>query len=99
MGEKESIKELSEGLVGVLEFALFMAERFKDGIGLDDMSALWDKWKNDPDFKAKMKAAVDGSEKIPAEAKDLDLNEGMQLAMLMLPYVPKFIDAMKKESA
>lgn len=93
-----SIKETKEALDGALMLGLVLAERLKDGVGLDDLGALWDKWKNDPVVQEKLKAAVDGYENIDEEVGDLDTGEGLELGSVAIDYVPKYMDALKKEA-
>ena len=89
------IKELKEALIGVNELSILIASRMKDGAGLDDAMAIWEKLKNDEDFKNKMVAAYEGIGMVPAELKQIDLAEGIELAMLQAGYVPKIIAAIK----
>lgn len=93
---QHGVKELTEAVDGSLALGVVLAERLKDGVGLDDLGALWDKWKNDPVIQEKLKNAVDGYEKISAEAKDLDAGEGMEVAVVAIDYAPKFVEALKK---
>jgi len=95
MEPKMGVKELSEALEGMLELGLAFAELAKDGLQLSDLAALYAKMQAEP-LRGKLAAAADKMSKVPAEAKDLDLQEGMQLAMLMLPYVPRYVEAFKK---
>lgn len=96
---KEGVKELSEAVDGSLALGVVLAERLKDGVGMDDLGALWDTWKNDEVIKAKLEAAVEGYKKIGVEVKDLDAGEGIEVAGLMLDYVPKYVDALKKDES
>lgn len=91
------VKETKEALVGVFEVSIFIAERLKDGIGVDDAFAIFDKLKNDDDFKNKIAEAYKGVEAVSEEIKDLDAQEGVDLALLVVSYVPKFLDAFKKD--
>lgn len=90
------IKETKEALVGVNELAVLLVLRLKDGAGFDDIMAIWEKLGNDQEFKQKLSDAVKGISEVPAEVKDIDLNEGIDLARLQLDYLPKYIDALKK---
>lgn len=90
------IKETKELLVGVNELSVFLVERLKDGAQVGDAVALIDKLKNDPDFQAKLAAAYDQINQVPAEVKDLSLMEGIELVMVQANYVPKIIEAAKK---
>ena len=93
---KHGVKELDEALKGILAIAVFVAERAKDGLALDDGIALFDKVTNDAEFKAKVDAAIKGIELVPAEAKDLDLQEGVSLIVGLAPELIKMIEALKK---
>ena len=96
MEEKVGIKELKEAMVGINELAMFLAMRMKDGVGVDDAMAVWTKLNSDADFKDKMVAAYDGIAGVPAEIKDIDLAEGLELAMLQIKYIPELIESLKK---
>lgn len=96
MSEKLGVKETKEMLVAVNELAVFLVGQFKDGVQMADFSALFSQITENADFKAKLLAAYEDFKKIPAEIKDLDASEGVELASLQLSYVPKFIDVLKK---
>lgn len=96
MEQSLGVKELKEALVAVNELAIFLAERMKDGAGVDDAMALYSKLASDEAFKAKMMAAYDGIAMVPAEIKDITLPEGIELAMLQVQYVPGLLAALKK---
>lgn len=92
------VKETKEALVGLNEVSLLMVRRFSDGMQFEDFKAFWDAFKHDPEFEAKMKAAFDGWAKIPAEVKDMDLKEGIELVGVQVEYVPKLLAAFKEGS-
>lgn len=94
-----NIKETREVLVAVNELAVFLVERLKDGVGFDDVAAIYDKLKNDEDFKTKMQMAYDNIALVPDEVEDIDIAEGVELATVQLSYVPKYIEALKKEAS
>lgn len=87
------VMEVKEALVGVNEVAVLIASKFKDGVQFSDFTAFWDAFRNDADFKAKMEAAYNGYQNIPDEIKDMDLAEGLELAMVQIQYVPKLVKA------
>lgn len=89
------IKETKEALIGVNEVAVLIASKFKDGVQFGDFAAFWEAFKNDAEFKAKMEAAYMGYQAIPEEVKDLDIGEGIELAMVQIQYVPKLVAAFK----
>lgn len=90
------VKETKEMLVGVFAVATLLVARFKDGVGVDDAAAIYDKLKNDAEFKAVITAAYLGYEQIPGEVKDIDVGEGFELAGHMLPEILKLIKACVK---
>ena len=90
------IKETKEAMVGVFTVACLLVERFKDGVGVDDGIAIWDKIKNDEAFKAKIVAAYEGYGLIPSEVKDIDVTEGFELMGAMMPEILKLIKSFKK---
>jgi hypothetical protein len=94
--EKLGIKEIKEALVGVNALAVLLAERMKDGVGIDDAMAVWAKLSSDEAFKAQMVAAYQGISLVPAELKDIDLAEGMELAVLQIQMMPALLAALKK---
>lgn len=91
-----SVKELKEAMVGMNELVIFLMMRFKDGMGMDDISAIWAKFRDDEDFKAKMMAAYDGWQAIPGEIKDIDMMETFDLVKTQIDFVPKIMEAMRK---
>lgn len=99
MMEKQGVKEMKEALEGMMELALCLMDLLKDGAQMDDLMQLWGKVSVDGPFKEKLQKAVDGAGKIPEEMKDMDLQEGMELLMLLVPYVPKMVDVFKKKEA
>ena len=95
--EKLGIKETKEAIAGVNMLAIFLIKRLKDGAGIDDAFALFSKLTTDKEFKSVLGEAYDGISKVPAEMKDIDLMEGLEIAKIMLDTVPKYIEAFKKE--
>lgn len=90
------IQEVKDVLVALNEVGIFLASRLKDGAGVDDVVALVTKLSTDDEFKLIIAAAVAAMKHVPAELKDLDLVEGVELAQLQLSYLPKIIAAAKK---
>ena len=74
-------KELIEGMMAAGQISAFMAARFQDGADLGDGWALVKKMvtDEDPDFKTVVEAGYKGANKIPAEVKDLDAGEAMEV--------------------
>ena len=91
-----SIKELKEVVVAANEISLFIISRLKDGVGIDDAMAAYQKLTQDAEFKKMIADAHDGLSTVGGEVKDLDLSEGLELIILQAGYVPKFVEALKK---
>lgn len=90
------VKETKEALIGVNEVSLCLAEKFKDGVQVTDFTEFYAKVTADEDFKSKVKAAYDNYKAIPAEIKDVDAGEGIELAVVQLDYAPKFLAVFSK---
>ena len=93
------IKETKEAFVGVNELSIFLIQRLKDGVSVDDALALFAKLTGDEAFKKVMTDAFNGINQVPAELKAIDLQEGLELASLAISYVPKYVEAFKKVPA
>lgn len=94
---KEGIKETKEMLVGLNELSLLLLGKFKDGVQFVDFTEMYSHLQNDADFKAKLEAAYTNYQAIPAEVKDVDAGEGLELASVQIEYVPKIQAALAKE--
>lgn len=94
--EKLGIQESKEAIDGAVELSKFVIQRGKDGIGIDDAAALVSKLLSDAEFKAKLEDAVRGAQNIPAEIKDLDFSEGVELAVHAASKAKEIIDEIKK---
>ena len=94
---KEGVQETKEALIGLNEVSLELAKQFKDGVQVTDFTSLYSKITSDEAFKAKVLAAYEGYQKIPAEVKDIDAGEGLEIASVQLEYLPKFLDAFQSE--
>lgn len=89
-------KELKEALVGANALTLYMVGALKDGLQLEDVTDLLDKWKNDEEFKKKLVDAAEGANKIPDEVKDMDVGEGIELAAVQVEFIDDYVEAVKK---
>lgn len=99
MDAKLGIKETKEALVGVNELSIALIGTLKDGFQpVKDVTELYAKLAADPVVSAKLMDAYANIGAVPAEVKDLDVAEGMELAGVQLAYVPKLIEAFKKEA-
>ncbi len=97
MEEKHGIKETKELVDGLLELSLCLIGVFKDGAQLQDAMELWNKIGKDEILKVKFQNAFDGYKKIPAEVKDMDAFEGVELASVLLAFVPRLLGELKSK--
>lgn len=97
--EKIGIKESKEAIDAMMELTLILMLQFKDGVQIGDFTALWAKLSSDPIVKAKMMAAYENYKAIPKELGDIDAAEGVDMSILVLSYVPKIIEALRKDAA
>jgi len=92
VGIKET-KELLDGLNTIAEEIISVA---KDGIQVQDAVQIVEDLILKPEFKAKLVSAVQNVKDIPAEIKDLDLAEGVELVQFEYEGVKRIIEALKK---
>jgi len=96
MEKQHGIRETKEMVTALMELSVCLIDVFKDGIQITDAMELWEKIGQDPVMKKKFAAALDGYRSIPAEIKDLDAAEGVELATCLLMYIPKILDSLRK---
>lgn len=89
--EAQGIKETKEALIGAVALAVVVIKLSKDGLAMDDLSALVAKFVSDPEFRAKLEEGAKGIEKVPAEIKDISFAEGLELAAVL----PQLLEALK----
>ena len=94
--EKLGIKETKEVLDGLNVVAEEIISVAKDGIQIKDAAQIVEDLILKPEFKAKLVAMVDNIKAVPAELKDLDLSEGVQLVQFEYDGVKRIIEALKK---
>lgn|SRR3990167_2076077 len=94
---KEGSKEIKEAIIGVNEVSLFLVSKLKDGAQFQDGVDFYNKLTQDNNFKSVVQAAYEGYEKIPAEAKDIDAGEGLEIVSIQLNYLPKYVNAFSKQ--
>lgn len=95
---QHGVQELSEAISGVNELGLVLAKMLKDGFQVvDDAAMLWNELGNNAQVKDALQKAVQGLGNVPQEVKDLDVGEGLELGALVVDYVPKYVDALKKD--
>lgn len=94
---KHGIKETKEMMIGANEVSLFMCEKLKDGVQFSDGVDFYNKITQDEIFKQKMVDAYDNFQKIPTEIEDADGGEGIELAVVQINYIPRYIECFKKK--
>ena len=82
------IKETKEALVLGFALAQIIKDLSKDGFQVSDTVACAEKLLSD-EVVGKIRAAVEGAGQIPAEAGDVDLFEGLELAKLAIAELKK----------
>ena len=78
------VKETKEAVVALVKLGKVLAELAKDGIDWKDGAALASKIVSDEAFRSALVAAVEGAGAIPAELKDIKLEEGIELALAVI---------------
>jgi hypothetical protein len=92
------VQETKEALHGVNRLVIEIAKLLKDGFQPGaDVTAFVQMMLLDGVFKKALLAAQEGADKIPAEMKDLDMLEGIELAKIQIEYVPQLLAALKKD--
>lgn len=91
------VVETKEAIDGALALSTLLIRRFRDGVDFGDVVAIFDKLKNDDDFKNTLEQAIVGASKIPEEVKDLDVVEATGLAAHVLLKIPTVIEELKKK--
>ena len=94
--QSKNIKETKEMLEAANSLIVYLLAQFRDGVQFEDFLSLYQHLTVDPVFKQKMLSAYLGVNQIPAELKDLDVGEIVELTSLQLGYIPKILDALKK---
>lgn len=90
------VKEIKDVVIFANDFTLLVIQKLKDGFqvqdGVDLASALF----QDGQIKNEMNEALKNISDVLNETKNLDAAAGVELGMLQLSYVPRYIDAFKK---
>lgn len=94
--EQVGIKETKEALDGIFAIGQEVAKVAKDGVQVKDAATVAEDLLAHPEFKAKLIAAIEGINKVPAEVKDIDFGEGVELAKFGYEGVKGIIDELKK---
>lgn len=90
------IKGTTELVKAANGLALEMIKLLKDGAQTSDVTVfLSDLMTDSEGLKSALVAAYNDVKGIPAELKDIDYLEGLELAKIQLEYIPKIIAAFK----
>lgn len=81
--EKHGIQETKEAMIAAFALGLFMIERFKDGVGIDDGMAAGQKLM-DPKFRELILAGIRDADKIKTEIEDISFPEGAELMKALI---------------
>lgn len=90
------VVEIKHVLKVTESIVVFLIRRLKDGVGMDDLNAVFSELASDPDFKKLFQETYANIGSLPAELKDLSWIESFDLTMTLMQSVPKFISAAKK---
>lgn len=89
-------KDLKELVIGFLALSSVIAEVCKDGVQTSDLTTLFLKLQGDAALRDKLAAAYEGISQVPAEAKDLDIAEVVDIISAAVPEVLNLIQVLKK---
>lgn len=95
--EEKSIKNLTELIEASFDIGILLATNLKDGAQVADLEVILATLTTDQVLVGKLIAAADDIGKVPGEASDIDLMEAMAIGMMVLKYIPKFLEAIKKD--
>ena len=80
------------------EITILLITLLKDGFQVyKDFSAIFSKIREDESFRNVLKEAYTGIGKVPAEMGDLDMGEIVQLVGTQTGYLPRLLEAIKKQ--
>ena len=93
----QGIKETTEVIECITIIGIFVARTLKQGMPVD--TAFFVKLQNDPEFQIALKKASEGINKIPAEIKDLDFEENLNLGLMGLRYISQLLTVLKNNES
>lgn len=89
MAGAHGVKETKEAILALVVIGKFVVDRLKDGAQIDDAIALGTALLADGDFKATVMAGVNGIDQVPAEVKELDIQDMIEIAKVIPEIVAK----------
>jgi len=96
MEQAVGVKDTKEVVKAILELVKVSADLLKDGAQVQDLIAGYAALAGDPVKKAALEAALQGIGNIPAEVKDINLAEGIELLVAVAQELPGVLAAFKK---
>ena len=96
MEEKMTIKETKEFVEAMFAISLVLTKHFADGVQGGDFAAIWAEMQSNSELREKLALAYEDYRKIPAEIKDIDIYEGMELATCSVTFIPKLIKVLRE---
>jgi hypothetical protein len=88
------MKESKELIAGLMVLSIFLIERLKDGVDLNDAIAVYDKINSDEEFKAKVFEAVKGISGVKEEIHNASAVEISELVVEAAKYIPEIVKAL-----
>lgn len=95
---QHGVKETKELLSGLFALVKVLGIELKNGFQVSDLIAAFNAIQADPVKKAAIEAALKDIKEVPEEVKDVNLAEGIELAMHVISEVPALIEAFKKDA-
>lgn len=89
----EGIKETKDVMIAFLKLSALLAVTFKDGAQAKDFIEVYEKISSNEELKASFVAAYNDIEKVPAEVKDLQFAEAVELLVAAVPEIANLIKA------
>lgn len=93
---EKGIKESKEAIIGLLVIGGVVAKELKDGFQVQDLIDVFSAINGDAERKAKVEAALAGVGEIPAEVKDLDWVEGIELLVGIAPEIRSLLESLSE---
>jgi hypothetical protein len=89
------IKETSEVLDAAGDLGALLVKHIRDGVQATDAAGIAAELMTRPDVIASLKRAADGIQNVPAELRDVDAVEGLDLATIGINNAKKVLTALK----
>ena len=87
------IKETKEVIVAANKIILVVLGALKDGFQVEDIGVIVSKLVND---NAEILAAIQNFGQVPAEIKDISIEEGIELLKIQIGFIKEYLELFKK---